>query len=67
MLLGLEGVFVSLPFRRQRHNDDTERVKLKDRGTNELVGGQAPALTEAMPSVTEHTTRTFNPVYTERK
>src|SRR5215472_5700996 len=67
MLLGLEGVFVSLLFRRQRHNDEGETVKLKDRATNELDGGRAPALPESVPSVTEHTTRTFNPVYSERK
>jgi len=67
MLLGLEGVFVSLLFRRQRHNDEGETVKLKDRATNELDAGRAPALPESVPSVTEHTTRTFNPVYSERK
>ena len=28
---------------------------------------QARALTEPVPSVTEHTTRAFEPIYTERK
>jgi predicted amidophosphoribosyltransferase len=67
ILLGLEGVFVSLLFRRRRHDDETETVKLKGRATNELDANQAPALLEGMPSVTEHTTRTFDPVYNERK
>ena len=66
MMLGLEGVFVSLLFRRQRRNDEGEMVKLKDRATNELNAAQAQALPD-VPSVTEHTTRAFTPIYRERE
>src|SRR5215510_14280659 len=58
MMLGLEGVFVSLLFRRQRRNDEGEMVKLKERATNELNAAHAPALPDTVPSVAEHTTRT---------
>lgn len=43
----------------------TER--LKEHTTKELVEAQARALPEPLPSVTEHTTRTLDPVYGERK
>jgi membrane protein implicated in regulation of membrane protease activity len=66
-MLGLEGVFIALLFRRPRHNDEGEPVKLKDPATNQLDAARAPALPDAAPSVTEHTTRAFNPVYSDRK
>ncbi|PWT93109.1 MAG: hypothetical protein C5B55_05155 [Blastocatellia bacterium] len=66
-MLGLEVVFVSMLFRRQRRNHQIETLKLKERATNELDAAQTPALPEGVPSVTEHTTRAFDPVYIERK
>ena len=67
ILLGLEGVFVSLLFRRQRHQDQGGMAKLKERATTELNARRVPELPEAAPSVTEHTTRAFDPIYRERK
>jgi len=42
-------------------------VLSKDQTTNELDTAQARLLPEAVPSVTEHTTRTFKPIYSERE
>jgi hypothetical protein len=67
ILLGLEGVFVSLLFRRQRHHGQGAVPKSKERATNELNAGRPPILPEGVPSVTEHTTRAFDPVYRDRK
>ncbi len=39
----------------------------KEQKTMELQEGQARVLPEPVPSVTEHTTRTFEPIYSERK
>jgi len=41
--------------------------ELKDPSTKELGPAPARVLSESMPSVTEHTTRTFEPISTERK
>ena len=38
-----------------------------ERTTKELEEAEARLLTEPMPSVTEHTTRNFDPIYVERK
>src|SRR5262249_2271582 len=67
IMLTLEGVFMRLLLRRNRSAEETsDKAPLKERATNELDGAQGQALPEAMPSVTEHTTRAFDPVYTER-
>jgi len=66
-MLGLQVVFVSMLFRQQRRNHQIEAMKLPQRATNELDARQTPALPEGVPSVTEHTTRAFDPVYIERK
>jgi hypothetical protein len=63
IMLVLEGVFIGQLLRRKR--GDT--VLTKDQATKELDMPQARGLPEHMPSVTEHTTRTFDPIYSERK
>jgi hypothetical protein len=42
-------------------------VLSKEQDTKELYQAQARVLAEPMPSVTEHTTRTFEPISSERK
>ncbi len=67
IMLMLEGVFLRLLFRRKRgtaKNSDAE--VLKGQATRELDSAHAGALPEARPSVTEHTTRVLDPIYTER-
>jgi hypothetical protein len=67
IMLSLEGVFVRLLFRRKREAKEAgENVQLKGQATKELDEAKARVLPEHMPSVTEHTTRAFDPIYNER-
>ena len=68
IMLALEGVFLRLLFRRKRGAEKAgHTVRLKGQATKELDAAQARVLPEPVPSVTEHTTRTFEPIYSERK
>ena len=68
IMLSLEGVIIRLLFRRQRGAEETGNVvRLKGQATRELDAAQARALPEPLPSVTEHTTRAFDPIYSERE
>ena len=68
LMLILEGIFIRLLLRRRRETDETHRPTLAEgQSTNELDAAQARALPEARASVTEHTTRAFEPVYRDRK
>ena len=67
IMLSLEGVFIRLLFRRNRGAEEAGANALtKDQTTKELDAAQARVLPEPVPSVTEHTTRAFDPIYTER-
>jgi hypothetical protein len=67
IMLLVEGVIVRLLFRRKRGAEDAgDIVQLKGQATKELDAAQARALPEHLPSVTEHTTRAFDPSYPER-
>lgn len=67
ILVSIEGVLVRLLFRRKRDNEQADpAVQLKGPITNELDAAHARALSEPVASVTEHTTRTFEPIYNER-
>ena len=67
LLVALEAFFVMLLLRRKplkdepRHNDE-----FKGPQTNELEARNARALSEPAPSVTEPTTRAFDPIPRER-
>ena len=68
IMLFLEGVFIRLLFRRKRGAEEAgDTVLLKGQATKELDAAQARVLPEPVPSVTEHTTRAFAPIYSERK
>jgi hypothetical protein len=68
IMLVIEGVFIRLLLHRTRGAAETSDTQLsKKQTTKELDAAQARALPEAMPSVTEHTTRSFEPTYSERK
>ena len=68
IMLLLEGVFIRLLLRRSRGAEEAGDTALsKGQATNELDAAQARALPEGVPSVTEHTTRAFEPIYSERK
>lgn len=67
IMLLIEGVLISRLPRRKRSAEETgDTVLSKEQATTELDAAQARGLPEAMPSVTEHTTRAFDPVYNER-
>jgi heme A synthase len=67
IMLSIEGVFVSLLLRRKRGSEEAGGATLlQGQATRELDAAQARALPEPASSVTEHTTRTFEPVYNER-
>jgi hypothetical protein len=67
IMLSLEGVFIRLLFSRKRGAEEArDTVQLKGQATRELDAAQGRALPEPMPSVTEHTTRAFDPIYTKQ-
>ena len=66
ILVSLEAVFIRLLFRRKRDGEENDVAPAKGQVTKELEAAQARALPEPVPSVTEHTTRTFAPVFDER-
>jgi hypothetical protein len=67
IMLSLEGVFIRLLLRRKRGPEEAgDTVLMKGQATRELAAAQPRVLPEPMPSVTEHTTRAFDPIYPER-
>jgi type III secretory pathway component EscV len=68
IMLLIEGVLIWRLSRRKRGAEETGGAALsKEQTTRELDAARARVLPEAMPSVTEHTTRTLEPIYSERK
>ena len=68
LMLVLEGVFIRLLLRRRHETAETHRPTLAEgQATNELDAAQARVLPEHRASVTEHTTRAFEPSYRDRK
>lgn len=67
IMLVVEGVLIRLLFARKTVAlPAVDHERLKEQTTQELVEMNTRALPEPVPSVTEHTTRTFDPVYSER-
>lgn len=68
IMLLIEGVLVRQLLHRRRSIEEGRATAALSKGqdTKELDAAQERALSEAMPSVTEHTTRTLEPVYQER-
>lgn len=66
IMLVVEGVIISQLLGRKRE-ETADSVLSKEQATKELYEAQARVLPEPVPSVTEHTTRTFEPIYSERK
>ena len=67
MMVVLEAVLLRLLFRRKRETRvEGDRALSKGQATKELDAAEARALPEGVPSVTEHTTRAFAPIYHER-
>ena len=67
LLVLIEAVFIRLLFRTTRRAEEKRATAvIKGQGTKELETAQARALPEPLPSVTQHTTRSFDPIYTDR-
>jgi hypothetical protein len=68
LMLLLEGVFLRLLLRGKRAPQEaSETVQLRGQATRELDARQARVLPEPVSSVTDNTTRTFDPIYGERQ
>lgn len=68
LTLAVEGVFIwMLRGRRSKTEEVGDTARLKQQATKELDAPQARELPEPVASVTEHTTRAFEPIYSERK
>jgi hypothetical protein len=68
IMLLVEGVFIWKLLRRKHGAEETGDTALsKEQAMKELDAAQARVLPEPVPSVTEHTTRAFEPIYGERK
>ena len=67
LIIALEAVLIWLLFKSVKVAKQAGNAQLKESTTKEL--GEAPprALPEHLTSVTEHTTRAFEPIFTERK
>lgn len=64
----VEGVLIWMLLESKRNAQKSGvPAPLKEQTTRELDTAQALSLPEPVPSVTEHTTRTFEPIYSERK
>ena len=66
MMLILEGILLRL-LSRTRQGEDEKRVLANQHVTNELDEARARLLSQPVASVTEHTTRAFDPIPIERK
>lgn len=66
IMLLVEGVFTWQLLIRKRGAETGDTALAKNQTTKALDAAQARQLPEAMPSVTEHTTRTFDPILIER-
>ena len=67
IMLFLEGVFLLLLFRQNRGAEERARTELPaGHTTKELGAPQVQALQEPLSSVTDHTTRAFEPIYSKR-
>ena len=68
LMLLLEGVCLRLLLRSKRDTAATSaNAQLNEQTTKELNRADERLLSEPVPSVTDHTTRTLEPVYSERK
>jgi ligand-binding sensor protein len=68
LMLVVEGVLIGLLLKGRRGAEGAgDAGRSKEQTTSELGEAQARALSEPVPSVTEHTTRILEPVYSERQ
>ena len=67
LLLFLEGMFIKLLFRGRRGTNKNTNALSRGQSTKELDAAHMRPLPEPRSSVTEHTTRAFEPIHTKRR
>ena len=67
ILIGLEGVLISRLFRRNRKADRAPGDSLTSTHITKELEARSRVIADPVSSVTDHTTRTLDPVYSERK
>ena len=67
LITAIEALFVWMLFSRHRANNRARELAVKQTVTKELGAAPARMLAEPIPSVTEHTTRAFDPSIVNRK
>ena len=67
ILIGLEGVLISRLFRRNRKADRAPGDSLASTHITKELEARSRVIADPVSSVTDHTTRTLDPVYSERK
>jgi hypothetical protein len=67
-MLVVEGVIIGLLLKGKRGAQEAgDTGRLKEQMIKEMGEAQGRVLPEPVPSITEHTTRAFEPIYSERK
>src|SRR2546421_7545465 len=67
IMLLLEGIFIFLLFRRKPGEKQPRDAQANNRASTKELEAQSRQPMEPVSSVTEHTTRAFDPLYSERK
>jgi hypothetical protein len=67
LMTAIEGVLVWLLISRSRVRKAVGEIDKKQKDTSDLGGAPLRQLGEPVPSITENTTRTFEPLYEKRK
>ena len=67
IMLMLEGIFIFLLFRRKPGEKQSRDTPQNDRATTKELEAQSRQPMEPISSITEHTTRAFDPIYSDRK
>ena len=67
IMIALEGVFIRLLFRGRSRDKDKDATLISSQPTTNQLEAQSQFPLQPVESVTEHTTRAFDPVFIERK
>ncbi len=67
IMLVLEGIFIHLLFRRPRREHEPQETQRNSRATTKELEANSRLPLEPISSVTEHSTRAFDHVYSDRK
>lgn len=66
IIAALEAVFITLLFRRRPRTKETNEPGQLQKPVTKELHAMPDKISEPVPSVTEHTTRAFDPIYSEQ-